>query len=299
MKLRIFKHSPGFSLVELLISTMLGLMLIFSVLTLYASQKQTYQTTQALSRIRENAETAFNYLSNDIRMAGFVGCGRDSEIKFYNSFGNIQFSPETAIFGLHHGNSSANYNFTKINNILTKAKSNSDILIIQTTQPLFYLAHVSNNKIMVPQIADVKNSDLLLVSNCVQAELFHPNTTHSKTIVSQQTLQDGFHNVEVGRFSTYVYYIGNTQRKNQRGDAIYALCRQDLNASSHLQQELIDDVSDMQINYAGGGGHYFTADQVPDWKNISSVKIKLTLDSSAENEKLQREVEFSVGVRER
>lgn len=291
------KYLPGFSLVELLISTMLGMMLIFSILTLYSSQKQTYQTTQALARLRENAETAFTYLSNNIRMAGFVGCGRDSEIKFYNSFNNIQFSPETAIFGLHHGNSSANYDFSKINSILTKTKPNTDILIIQSSQPLFYLAHVSNNKIIVSQNADLKNNDLLLVSNCVQAELFHPNTTHSKTIVSQQTLQDDFHNVEMGRFSTYIYYIANTQRKNQRGDVIYALCRQDLNASAHLQQELIDDISDMQISYAVGNAGYVTADHVADWKNITSVKIKLSLDSSAENENLQREVEFNVGVR--
>lgn len=289
--------SPGFSLVELLIATMLGMMLIFSVLTLYTSQKQTYQYTQALARLRENAETAFNYLSNDIRMAGLVGCGRDNEIKFYNAFYNIQFSPALTIFGLHNNISSANFNFTNINNIITKAKTNTDILIIQTTQPLFFLAHVSNNKIIVSQAADVKSTDLLLISNCVQAELFHPNTTHSKIIISQQALHDGFNNVEVGQFNTYVYYIANTQRKNQRGNIIYALCRQDLNASSHLQQELIDDISDMQINYAVGGRHYFTADQVPDWKNISGVKIKLILDSNAEDDNLRREVEFNVGVR--
>lgn len=64
-------HQKGLSLVELLIAMLLGLMLIAGALQMMLSSQQIYQATDTLSRIQENGRFALNFLSKDIRMAGY------------------------------------------------------------------------------------------------------------------------------------------------------------------------------------------------------------------------------------
>lgn len=60
----------GFSLVELLIAMLLGLILTAGALQMMLSSQEIYQTTDTLSRIQENGRFTLNFLSKDIRMAG-------------------------------------------------------------------------------------------------------------------------------------------------------------------------------------------------------------------------------------
>ena len=64
----------GLSLVELLISITLGLILLTGVMKVFLSSKTVFSTQQALSRIQETGRLAVDFMSRDIRMAGFMGC---------------------------------------------------------------------------------------------------------------------------------------------------------------------------------------------------------------------------------
>lgn len=74
-------YQKGLSLVELMIAITLGLMLMAGVVQLFISSKDTFRTQQATSRVQETGRMAVEFISRDIRMAGFTGFrGRVSSI---------------------------------------------------------------------------------------------------------------------------------------------------------------------------------------------------------------------------
>ncbi|MGH8540913.1 MAG: prepilin-type N-terminal cleavage/methylation domain-containing protein [Stenotrophobium sp.] len=74
MKTRIADEG-GFTLVELMIALVLGLMIIAGVIGVFLSNKQTYSTNNALGQVQDNARVAFELMARDIRQAGLTGCG--------------------------------------------------------------------------------------------------------------------------------------------------------------------------------------------------------------------------------
>lgn len=74
------RRSAGFSLVELLVAMALGLLLTLAVATVYVSTKSGLRRQTQLAELQRNVRIAFDYLSQDARMAGHAGCftGRSS-----------------------------------------------------------------------------------------------------------------------------------------------------------------------------------------------------------------------------
>ncbi len=64
----------GLSLIELMISIVLGLVLMTGVIQMFLSSRTVFSTQQGMSRIQENGRLAMEFLSKDIRMAGYLGC---------------------------------------------------------------------------------------------------------------------------------------------------------------------------------------------------------------------------------
>lgn len=65
----------GFTLIELMIALVLGLIVIGGVISVLLSNQQTYRSNQALSQVQDGSRTAFEFLARDIRQAGLTGCG--------------------------------------------------------------------------------------------------------------------------------------------------------------------------------------------------------------------------------
>ena len=73
-----FRAAPGvrgFSLIELMIALMLGLLVVGSASAIFISNRQTYRATEGLGRVQENGRMAFELLSRDLREAGSSPCG--------------------------------------------------------------------------------------------------------------------------------------------------------------------------------------------------------------------------------
>lgn len=68
----------GFTLVELMISLVLGLVVIGGVISVFLANQQSYRTNQALAEVQDSARTAFEFLARDIRQAGGTPCGNAS-----------------------------------------------------------------------------------------------------------------------------------------------------------------------------------------------------------------------------
>lgn len=74
----------GFTLVELMIALVLGLVVIGGVISVLLSNQQTYRTNSALSQLQDNARTAFELLARDIRQAGSTPCGNTEVTSILN-----------------------------------------------------------------------------------------------------------------------------------------------------------------------------------------------------------------------
>ncbi len=67
-------QSAGFSLIELLIATVLGLILTLSMISVFSGNQRSSQLNSAIANMQENARFAVDMISRDVRMAGFQGC---------------------------------------------------------------------------------------------------------------------------------------------------------------------------------------------------------------------------------
>lgn len=61
----------GFSLVELMIAMLLGLVLIYGVINVFLSSSQTYRLQEAMFRVQESGRFALDIMARDLRDAGF------------------------------------------------------------------------------------------------------------------------------------------------------------------------------------------------------------------------------------
>ena len=70
-------HQAGFSLLELMVATLLGTILTAGVVSVYIASKKDYARNNALEAVQKSARLSLSLLDSKIRMAGFFGCGHD------------------------------------------------------------------------------------------------------------------------------------------------------------------------------------------------------------------------------
>src|SRR3546814_4605218 len=67
----------GFTLIELMVAMVLGLLVVAAAGSLFMSSRKVYGTTASINRIQENQRIAFEMLARDVREAGGNPCTRN------------------------------------------------------------------------------------------------------------------------------------------------------------------------------------------------------------------------------
>ncbi|HYQ24208.1 PilW family protein [Stenotrophomonas sp.] len=67
----------GLSLIELMISMVIGLIIMLAVVQVFAASREAYRLSEGLARVQENSRFAMDTLQREIRMAGHFGCVND------------------------------------------------------------------------------------------------------------------------------------------------------------------------------------------------------------------------------
>ena len=75
---RIRRGQAGFSLIELMVSMVIGLLVLGAAFGIFLSNNRAFSATQGLGRIQENSQAAFEMMARDIREAGGNPC--DAEL---------------------------------------------------------------------------------------------------------------------------------------------------------------------------------------------------------------------------
>ena len=67
-------RASGFTLVELMIAMLLGLVVIAGVTSVFLAGQQSFRTNDALANVQDSSRVAFELMARDIREAGLTGC---------------------------------------------------------------------------------------------------------------------------------------------------------------------------------------------------------------------------------
>jgi type IV pilus assembly protein PilW len=100
-RLRARAKIGGLSLIELMISLVLGLIVVASASAIFISNRQTYRATESMGRLQEGGRISFELMSRDIRQAAGNPCARDLPVAnvVLNSAANWWSNWNTGIIG--------------------------------------------------------------------------------------------------------------------------------------------------------------------------------------------------------
>ncbi|MFC3907876.1 PilW family protein [Legionella dresdenensis] len=290
-----FKSAAGFSIVEFLIATSLGALLIAIAGAVYLSNKTTYRIQDGLARLQENGRYAAYILAKDLRMAGFQGCANQRQVKVTNLVTNpsIVLNYDTPLLGFD--GLSSTFSPALPANITGKAVTGNDVVEIRMASnrgvQLREDMNRTNNPILVYDRLDIQAGMPIMITNCVIGDIFIAGANSNATAITHTVTNNNandlsipyLHTAQIMQLLYYAYYIKNTGRVNAQGQPVYALMRQDINGN---EIELAEGVERMRITYGVDTNtdnvvdSYQTATQINaanNWNNVISIRINLLL----------------------
>ena len=310
------RKQQGISLVELLVALAIGVVLMTGVVQLFLSSRVTFSTQQALSRVQETGRLAMEFLAQDIRMAGYMGC-MSRNMNFTNTLNNssdLAFNFDVGIEGLD--------NFTTAPAGYPDALSGTDVLVVRGANGLGVGVEKNNDASQLfaentgtdpngcgsgeTSYSGLCEGDILVVADCSKARVFQAtnlqatggvevNVVHSNsgTVTPGNALSswggasgdpsESFGpDSEIIKVNTMVYYVAN------QGTGEPALYRK---VGSQNPQALLEGVEDMQLTYgldtSGNDipNDYRRADELTtaQWGEVLSVRVQLLVRSTDDN----------------
>ncbi|MCW5588718.1 MAG: PilW family protein [Legionellales bacterium] len=304
------KKQQGFSLVELMLALVLGLVLVLGIIDIFISNKASYRIQEGLARIQENGRMLHRFLTNDIRPAGFQGCTNLNTTTPNNLLSpastNLAFGTNSVISGHEYSGSAwvpalPSWLTTALESG-TSIRPNTDVIIVRKgasdSVNLTSVMTSTSSVVTVPgNRIQIAANDILMISDCQFTDIFRATAVggggasdyqiaHAATGNTSDNLSKLYQtDAQVTRLELTAYYIKDSNRTNNAGDPIYSLYRQEEDGE---ERELIEGVENIQVVYGvdttsdGNADTYRTADQVEsnnEWPNVVSVNIAALVSS--------------------
>lgn len=323
----------GLSLVELMIAVALGLILLTGVIEVFLSSKRVFSTQQAVSRVQETGRLAVDFLSKDIRMAGYMGCAsRAADMSITNTLknsGTLALNFNDAVIAY----AAANLPVGSISKVPT---ADTDILIVRGAAGTGVEVTKSNDsaQVFVSELgteagacSDGKNrvsgicpGDILVIADCVKARVFmttsikvsgdEANLVHSGTSTyspgnditswggSSNKMENFDPGAEVLLATTRAYYIAT-------GTSGRPSLWVETNGANPL--ELLEGVENMSLRFGVDTdaepdytpNEYKTAAQVTaaaQWTRVISIQVSLLVASAEDKVLPETQVYSFAGV---
>ncbi|HTU62392.1 MAG TPA: prepilin-type N-terminal cleavage/methylation domain-containing protein [Polyangiales bacterium] len=297
----------GFTLIELMISMVLGLVVIGAVLSVMLANKRTYRTSTAMSEVQESARSAFELMARDIRQSGATGCDNSGKVANVLNAGALWWQPWFVIKGFDGTDADpAVAAGTNPGDRITGTDS-LELQSIAGTGLAVKSHDTANAKITInAATTDFATGSVLMVCDFDHAVIFQASgydTTNVAVVHGDGTGAPGNcskglgfptdcgtatgnaykfgANSQIAHFSATDWYIGNNGRPDEGGRSLY---RQRLTGSGALvTEEIVAGVTDMQIRYRINGSDSFADASTlaaADWPNVNALTVTFTLNSA-------------------
>ncbi len=238
----------GFSLIEIMIAMVIGLLLIAGMITVFAGTKRSADLNSTMAMIQEHGRFALGSMVNDVRLAGFKGCV-DNQINTRiraTLAPTDDFSSSSISSSLIKADGSwmpaAPDNFTPPSDVGSPLPGTYSLSVqfgSPETREIQAMTSVSSDVVITGTLPPiVTTGDLALISNCQVADIFKVTQAANGVLKHAAIGNDGDNRLSapygrtnnerarVMRFEANIYYIGNTQRTTTQGNPVYALYRQ-------------------------------------------------------------------------
>jgi type IV pilus assembly protein PilW len=300
----------GFTLVELMIAITLGLIVLAGVIGVLLANRESYRTSEALSRMQENARFTFEVLGRSIRVASGNPCGGNKVANVLNNQSTDWWANwGNAVRGFEGGNATQDSKFPRSVGsgvalrvagtdalilmsgaldegvVITDHNPNSAQFKVNTTQHGLtdddIVMACDNDHAAIFQVTNTSSSNVTIVHNTGEGNpgncskgLGYP-TDCSTTNGNSYTFTDGGF---LSKLSAEAWYIGNNSRG---GRSLYRFyLGKSGNIPTPTPEEVVPDVRDMQLAYlANGASNYDLATSITDWGKVVAVRLEITTEA--------------------
>ena len=166
------RGQAGFTLVELMIAMLLGLIVVGAAGSVFLSSQKTYKTTEEMARLQEGGRAAFELMAKDIREAGASPCPGITQVLNIvtddpDKVDNSQAQLDPANFGAHTGIIGDQNKITLLNGMNDNAAISPDYNL-QSGQ----FETSEQPEVALEGKVDVKSGDLVVVCDPASATQF-------------------------------------------------------------------------------------------------------------------------------
>lgn len=202
----------GISLIEIMIGLTLTLILTLTFIHAISIVNNVYVRHESLTRIQENARSIHTILQELYTRQDAIGCNRWGE----------------DISVVIHPNVNKNVLAKKIEDLKLRRTpiTESDVIWVNYTKKYKTLSEKPR----------WKPGTILVLSSCREAELF--------VLEEDQVFEEDFKNKRLSKLHSIIFYVAKTDRKNEKGEPVYALYSTDLNGRT---QERIEGVEKIKV----------------------------------------------------
>lgn len=291
-------RATGFTLVELMIAMLLGLVVVLGVGSVFISSQRVYATTRALADAQDSARVAFDLLARDIRHAGLTACGNPGRVANVlvvgpNGGGSAWWANWNNALHGYAGNDpdvaagtaeGARVAGTSSLQLLGADDTSFAVVSHDARGALFVLAESSTDLVV---------GDVFIVCDYDHAAIFRSTSySASARTVGHAAGKDncstglGFPtacvvansyafaaNASMTRLHVADWYVG---RNPDGGLSLYRLSRE---GDALKRQELVRGVAALSLSYhqVGLSEPFVTADKVTRWGDVTEVRTLLTV----------------------
>jgi type IV pilus assembly protein PilW len=304
--------ATGFSLVELMIAMVLGLIVIAGAGSVFLASRRTYQANQGLSDVQQNARIAFELMARDLRQAGLNGCNDNGRVA--NVLNNGPSNGGT-IWWANWNNAVHGYGKTQTDPAVTtgtaatnRVADTDSIQLIGTEGPPLSVGNTPSGPAANFQLNEtnsgLSSGDVIIVCDPDHAAMVQVTVQNGSNVtlvhntgnkVSPGNCSKGLgyptvcttkgneytygRNSQIAKMSAVDWYIG--VNPNQGRSLYRKALVNTAGAPAPQSQEMVRNVTGMTLSYhVKGGQNFVDAPSVGNWNNVDAVRMELTMTSS-------------------
>ena len=299
----------GFTLIELMIAMLLGLIVIGGVTSVFLANQQTYRTNTALGEVESSTRIGFELMARDIRDAGLTACGNTTRVaNVVNNGGGAWW--------LNWNNAVIGYDTTQTDPSVTtgtaagqRVAGTASIMLLGIADSGLSVAsenaHSANFKLN-ETTSDLQTGDIILVCNPDHATIVQITSYNSSNVtlvhndgnpVTPGNCSKGLGyptdcsssngntysfgpNSQIAKLAAADWFVGYN---SVGGKSLFRTGLSNLTQTSTTTSttEMVRNVVDMQVNYLQSPNTSFkSASSITNWKAVTAVQVTLTVQSS-------------------
>lgn len=312
----------GFSLIELMVALVLGLIIVGGVVSLFVSNQQAARANEGLGRLQENARVAFELMAREVRQAGGNPCGAvvtsnllvpttnwwsDWDGGVIQGYDQTQDTPTMVPFGANVGQRVAG---THALRVLSGGMFNGSIITAHDLATQTISLNTTNHGLTAGDPAVICDGESAAIVQLSAASIVPGGAVRHQTapnlgfpVGSPKTFQG---NGLVTRYTANFWYVGVNPRG---GTSLYRIDR------GGVPQEVAEGVTNLQAtfltrnqNNAALANDWVAASAVTDWSNAAlnlpvAVRLIFTLRTTGalgtDQAPLQRQMFHVINLRNR